>query len=488
MERELSRRDFLKFAGATVAIIGLSHLDKKTGGLLSRNLSPREQTAEAAEFQPSNPHFQRNWERTDKPVFDSVVNRTWMWGPAFTGQLVEDYRQGESPNGKRIVQYFDKSRMEITNASSGDPNSIWYVTNGLLPVELISGRMQTGDNATQDSIYKGPAEINVAGDSDDPNGPTYKSFQNHLGNEQQSPAGYINTKRINRDGSVTNDPLLAARNVENTAYRPETGHNIAKPFWDFMNSTGEVYENGQMTDGRLFQTPEYATGLPISEPYWANVKIGGQEKEVLMQVFERRVLTYTPDNPTGWQVEAGNVGLHYYNWRYEQEPNCEPSFPERLGNVETDGIEIYNQGCESGVVNGTGNNNFADILQVKNQYYPNDKFRFLLYTDPADVPLGTGPTQGVAREIDLTNIGGDKQVHHIAQKNGIWEVHTSIQTHEVSGTQDILNEFITVYVGQRIALKDQSGSWPADFLKDYFPLFEDEANTALRIVYTKDSK
>ncbi|MCS7294077.1 MAG: thermonuclease family protein, partial [Dehalococcoidia bacterium] len=38
----------------------------------------------------------------------------------------------------------------------------------------------------------------------------------------------------------------------------------------------------------------------------------------LVQCFERRCLTYTPDNPPGWQVEAGNVGQHYYRWRYEQ--------------------------------------------------------------------------------------------------------------------------------------------------------------------------
>jgi hypothetical protein len=35
-----------------------------------------------------------------------------------------------------------------------------------------------------------------------------------------------------------------------------------------------------------------------------------------VQVFERRVLTYTPSNPDGWKVEAGNVGLQYYQWRY----------------------------------------------------------------------------------------------------------------------------------------------------------------------------
>ena len=28
------------------------------------------------------------------------------------------------------------------------------------------------------------------------------------------------------------------------------------------------------------------------------------------------MLTYTPDNAIGWQVEAGNVGHHYFEWRY----------------------------------------------------------------------------------------------------------------------------------------------------------------------------
>jgi hypothetical protein len=37
-----------------------------------------------------------------------------------------------------------------------------------------------------------------------------------------------------------------------------------------------------------------------------------------VQAFERRVLTYNPDNSDGWKVEAGNVGQHYYQWRYGQ--------------------------------------------------------------------------------------------------------------------------------------------------------------------------
>ncbi len=41
---------------------------------------------------------------------------------------------------------------------------------------------------------------------------------------------------------------------------------------------------------------------------------------MLVQAFERRLLTFVPGNSAGWQVEAGNVGRHYYEWRYGAPP------------------------------------------------------------------------------------------------------------------------------------------------------------------------
>ena len=70
---------------------------------------------------PANEHFQRTWERTDQPVQNGSIARTWIWGPeANTGPLQERYT--ESPDGSRTVQYFDKARMEINNPG-GDPAS-----------------------------------------------------------------------------------------------------------------------------------------------------------------------------------------------------------------------------------------------------------------------------------------------------------------------------------------------------------------------------
>ena len=48
-------------------------------------------------------------------------------------------------------------------------------------------------------------------------------------------------------------------------------------------------------------------------------------KDVLVQAFERRVLTFTPTNSPAFQVEMGNVGQHYYRWRYTDN-NVQPVY------------------------------------------------------------------------------------------------------------------------------------------------------------------
>jgi hypothetical protein len=261
---------------------------------------------------PGTTAFERTWARTDKPVAERAVARTWMWGPgAYTVAFTERYV--EAPGGQRVVQYFDKSRMEITNPG-GDRNSIWYVTNGLLVVELVTGRLQLGDNTFE---QRSPAQVNVAGDFDDPSGPTYATF-----GKLRSAAALSNgapvTQRVDRAGNVTFDAALAGYGVT-AAHRvqePGIDHQVASPFWRFMNASGAVHENGRTTQAALFENPFYATGLPITEAYWSRVKVDGTYRDVLMQCFERRCLTYTPGNPVEWQVEAGNVGLHYVTWRY----------------------------------------------------------------------------------------------------------------------------------------------------------------------------
>jgi len=259
----------------------------------------------------SGSYFGNTWAYTDQPVAAGQISRTWMWGPsANSSSLLEPY--AESPDGQRTVQYFDKTRMEITHPD-GDASSIWYVTNGLLAEELITGRLQLGDTQFE---QHDPAAVNVAGDANDPNGPTYATF-NPLMGYGAIPSGWIITQTLDRTGHVGADTNLASYNVTAQNVGAPTNHNVASVFWDFMNSSGTVFNSdGSYGTAPLFQNPFYATGYPLTEAYWTNVLVGGAQKQVLVQVFERRVLTYTPSNPDGWKVEAGNVGQHYYSWRY----------------------------------------------------------------------------------------------------------------------------------------------------------------------------
>jgi hypothetical protein len=91
---------------------------------------------------------------------------------------------------------------------------------------------------------------------------------------------------------------------------------VAEPFWEFMNAEGLIDDNGQDATDDLFVDPFYATGYPITEAYWTTVDVNDVPTDVLIQCFQRRCLTYTPANVEGWQVEAGNVGWHYFQWRY----------------------------------------------------------------------------------------------------------------------------------------------------------------------------
>jgi glucose/arabinose dehydrogenase len=256
------------------------------------------------------PPFATTWSRTDEPVRGGVVQRSWIWGPEpLSPPILETYE--DAPNGLRFVQYFDKSRMELADTSS--QAGLWAVTNGLLVMELMSGRVQIGDALYEE---REPALINVAGDGNDPSGVTYQTLAAFI-EVEPSPEGTVLTTRLNRAGDTADDPSLASFDVTAGVLVEETGHRVASVFWEFMNAEGPVELDGTVVEGPLFENPFYATGLPVTEAYWTSVRVGGEERLVLVQAFERRVLTWTPDNEPNWRVEAGNVGRHYYEWRYQ---------------------------------------------------------------------------------------------------------------------------------------------------------------------------
>jgi hypothetical protein len=275
-------------------------------------------TPPAATAQFASPLFERVWSRTDAPVAANIAHRSWTWGPG-PGPTREEPFAG-APNGTRQVQYFDKGRMEV-NPAVKDPNSPWAATSGLLVVELVSGQIQTGPNQFE---ARGPADVPVVGEPPAPGDarvPTYRSFASVAslpgGPDRRAPVNKkIVVGTINRDGAGQR-PLTKDINVSNVAYVQETGHNVPDVFWSFMAAHGLVLTGGVYDQRQLFD-PVFVLGYPITEAYWTTAIINGKPTEVLVQLFQRRVLTFVPSFPPAWQVQMGNVGQHYYQWRYGQ--------------------------------------------------------------------------------------------------------------------------------------------------------------------------
>jgi hypothetical protein len=258
----------------------------------------------------ADPIFQQIWQRTDKPVLEGATKRSWIWGPGAQSSAYEEY--AEAASGIRLVQYFDKGRMEINNPG-GDRNSPYFASSGLLAKELVTGNIQVGNDSYRTME---PSTGPIAGDPDDTYGPSYAAMSKVL-TASSVQVGQPEILGIDNQGNSAENPALTGFGVTAAFYVPETRHSIAAPFWNFLNSNGLVYTvNGTGVIAKLFSPTFYVTGLPLTEAYWAHVKVGGQVKDVLIQVFERRILTYTPSNDPTFQVEMGNVGRTYFHWRY----------------------------------------------------------------------------------------------------------------------------------------------------------------------------
>lgn len=279
------------------------------------------------------PAFQKLWLHTDGPVDSGAVHRSFLWGPAVSGNPVVHEFYANSPQQVRLVQYFDKTRMELNNPY-GNANSPYYVSNGLLVVEMISGNRQEGDNTFQN---QGAADnVPVAGDPQqgNANAPTYASFLKHASLDPETDAANRATSAIGSNVTATfdkagkvgkldgNSPFNSDSGAKISFYDQNLGHNIPAALYNYLTQSGPVQNpaDGSVSTDKVFDWYA-AMGFPITEPYWTQAVVAGQLKDVLVQNFQRRVLTYTPSNPDGFKVEMGNVGQHYLHWRY---PNDTP--------------------------------------------------------------------------------------------------------------------------------------------------------------------
>jgi hypothetical protein len=199
--------------------------------------------------------------------------------------------------------------MEI-NTPDADRSGLWFVTNGLLPIEMITGQVQVGDGQFEP---RAPAAIPAIGDPDN-SFPTYADLalvftRQGTGDQIGNPI----TGRLNPDRTISG--YDAYRSDSSTwVAAVEQQHGIPAAFLGYMNA-----QSGDL--GRTF-----VFGLPVSGAYWVQARVMGRELPVMFQVFERRLLTYTPANPPAFRTESGNVGLHYLRWRYSTpEVTVEPS-------------------------------------------------------------------------------------------------------------------------------------------------------------------
>jgi hypothetical protein len=252
---------------------------------------------------------ERLWQNTNRNAAG-----TWVWGPTRWAEQYEPYH--EAPNGARYVVYYDKTRMEVTQPD-GDSSSQWYITNGLLVQEMVSGFAQFSDNSRANTcpswVHNNQpcsAMQKVVGDPEQNPAPSYSHFADYLGASRSRVGQRVSQAMVfapdNYHYQIVEQAERATPETTIAYFDSTTEHNIPRVLFDYMQQQPQDWL--------------YMFGHPITEPYWTQASVGGQTKWVLVQLFERRSLSYTPDNPAEWRVEMGNVGQHYYAWRYGQNP------------------------------------------------------------------------------------------------------------------------------------------------------------------------
>lgn len=211
-----------------------------------------------------------------------------FWGPL---RLASDGLQEPYNGGTRLVQYFDKGRMEVTNGQ---------VTFGLLATQMVTGDIAQGDDSFR---HVAPSLTKIAGDADGL-GPSYRTISDNraqlLAPRGPKPLQEIGFLFDKGNALIVNqNPASPAGPVANGAYDGITQHNVLAAFADYRLRAGVE-----------------TIGLAISEPFVAVFTVGGVERAIAVQIFERRVLTYTEGNPPEFRVEMGNIGRHFYDWTH----------------------------------------------------------------------------------------------------------------------------------------------------------------------------
>jgi hypothetical protein len=287
---------------------------------------------------PIDPAVSQMWRDMDGPVASGTTARSWLWGPHAIATGVE-YTE-DSPGLRRTMVYFDKARLDILDPNAST-DSAWYVTGALLVAQMLAGEIPFGEGTV---AQRGSPHIPVAGDPDQPGAMTYETLGSLASINGRSLRGGGPVPVVQSlTGQEISDLLhgnghmdagaITSYGVTYGPYDEVTGHNIATPFAEWIMAQ---------------QYPaNYVIGRPLTEPYWVNAVVEGTQQHVMVQAFERRVLTYTPLNSPDWRVESGNAGLHYRTWRGLSQPS-DPQLVS-LASVEPFGEEIVAAAGRHGV-------------------------------------------------------------------------------------------------------------------------------------------
>lgn len=350
--------------------------------------------------QPSafaDPAFARYYRRA------SDQGQVLLWGSAPIVSLVEPFTG--APGNRRLVEYFDKGRMELavdpaTKDVDGTPTtSRQRVTDGLLVREMATGSVQLG----YDSFVQGdPADISIFGSSPDSPGPTYGDFVEDTATRAPEPqddstAQYDRWMDANGVISQRTPPI----EIRPSGYSEETGHTIPDVFVTWF-------------DSRPFGVvaPLDALGHPISEPFW--VKSGKGERGLsLVQLYERRVVVYTPDLPELERFSLTNAGRHYYLWRYGNDPDRTLGRQERsVAPVTEDnaGLTLPDGYTATALIRDAGE--IVDIaLSPSGQLAVLDSQGMVRLIDPANPDLTVEPlVDHLANPVALVYAGTDLYV------------------------------------------------------------------------------
>lgn len=165
------------------------------------------------------------------------------------------------------AQYFEKGRIEDHRADG--PSPIWQFQYGRLTAELI----EQNPRGTVSGTALSYADLRAAAD----------------------PAKRLAPPADFRGGTM---PLGDGVFVPyDAALGRAPGLIVPLAFWGYINRA-DLFPGGWLHD----------IGLPLTDAFTTRALKAGQWRTITVQAFERTVLTNDPLNPSGWQIERGNIG------------------------------------------------------------------------------------------------------------------------------------------------------------------------------------